>query len=523
MCGIIGVKGKSNSSQLVLKGLKRMEYRGYDSWGIAMANRKLKVVKEVGKISDVAIRPFIIDGSQLAIGHTRWATHGLVTKENAHPHLSCNGEVAIVHNGIIENYQELKKELIEKGHKFRSATDSETIAHLIEENLNKGFPEAVRLAFSRLQGRNAMCAISASSHELVGARNGSPLIVGLNDTDAFIASDIPAFLENTRNIAYLDDLEMAVFDKSVKFFDVMTGKPVQKKIEHISWNIEQAKKGDYPHYMIKEILEQTQSIERAAKQDKRQLLGIAKEIRKAKGSFLVACGTSGYAAMEAQYFFSGIAGKHLNSVVGSEFSSFRHFLTPKSLIIAISQSGETADTLEAVDVARKMKSRVISIVNVMGSSLARQSDHFFLTNAGPEICVCSTKAFTSQLSVLLLLAHASAGKLSEGISLLQDTADQVKLMLNDGFLAKLRKLSASLAQKDDIYVIGRGLNYPIALEAALKIKEVSYIHAEGFAAGELKHGVIALVEKGTPCIAFVSNDEHRQATLSGAIEMKSRG
>ncbi|MFH1631199.1 MAG: SIS domain-containing protein, partial [Candidatus Aenigmatarchaeota archaeon] len=298
-----------------------------------------------------------------------------------------------------------------------------------------------------------------------------------------------------------------------------------KRMKEITWKIEDAQKGKYPHFLIKEIMDQKQTIKAAATQNDEELLKISEIVNKSFGSFVIACGTAGYAALEASYLFSKIAHKHINHMVASEFPSQSHFLTDKSLILAISQSGETADLLEALKYAKQKNSKIISIVNVPGSSLMRYSDHSFLTNAGPEIAVASTKAFTSQLSVALLLAYATAGKLEEGKTLLKTTAEKVDQMLNDGIIKKVQELAKKLAQKDHIYIIGKGANYPIALEAALKIKEVSYIHAEGLASGELKHGTLALIDRDThtSCIAIVANDETKNDVLTGASEIKSRG
>lgn len=527
MCGIIAYKGKSDATNIVVDGLKKLEYRGYDSWGIATLDKELEVFKEVGRIGDFKAEEVKLGNSNVALGHTRWATHGGVTIPNAHPQLDCKEEIIVVHNGIIENYQEIKQELIKKGHKFTSETDTEVIAHLIEENIKSKTKSELRGAVINLsktiKGRNAIVFFYKPTKQLFALKKGAPLLIGIADNGYFIASDVPAFIEHTKKVIFLDDDEGVELNKDIIVFDSNNGDIINKKIETVNWSFEQAKKGKYESFTIKEIMEQPQTIRLAAIQDKEKIRELSKIIKKAYGSFLIGCGTASYAALAGTYFFSKIAKKHLNFVVASEFSDHQHFLTNKSLVIAVSQSGETADVLEAVEIAKKHNSKVASVVNVMGSSLMRKSDYPFLMRAGPEISVISTKAFTSQMSVLLLLAYATANRLDEGKKLLEETSKKIKEMLTPEFLEKIKSLAEKLKEKQHIYVIGKGFNYPIALETALKIKEISYIHAEGFASGELKHGVIALIEKGTPCIAIVSNDEHKKDVISGATEIKSRG
>ncbi|MFH0837087.1 MAG: glutamine--fructose-6-phosphate transaminase (isomerizing) [Candidatus Aenigmatarchaeota archaeon] len=526
MCGIIVYKGNKKAADIMLDGLKRLEYRGYDSCGMAIiSNNKIELKKDIGRIADVNKRlGFLSMEGNIGISHTRWSTTGRVTQKNAHPHLSCDGNIAVVHNGVIENYSELRKDLITKGHKFISETDTEVIAHLIEEDAN--FERACLKTFKKIKGRNAFIAIN-NKGEMVVARNGSPLVIGVGDNEYFIASDVPAFIKHTRKVIFIEDGELiSLGDASkqeIKFIDTKYSKYLKKRIEEIEWIVEEAQKGEYPHFLIKEIMDQKKTIMAAATQDYHKIENIADMINESFGSFLIACGTAGHAALASSYFFSKIANKHINHMVASEFQSHYHFLTDKSLVIAVSQSGETADVLEAVKLSKAKGAKIVGIVNVPGSSLARQSNYTFMTNAGPEIAVCSTKAYTSQLSVALLLAYAAAGKMDEGVALLKKTAKQIDDMLNEELQNNIRALAKKLATKDHIYVIGKGFNYPTSLETALKIKEVSYIHAEGFASGELKHGVIALIEQGTPCIAIVANDDTKNDVLTGALEIKSRG
>lgn len=522
MCGIFSYYGiRTSAGDLVMEGLKRLEYRGYDSWGIAYGvGGMLHIHKEVGKIDQHEV----FQESQMAIGHNRWATHGGVTVANAHPHLDCKSKIAVVHNGIIENYHELKEELEKRGHVFKSQTDSEVFAHLIEEKMELGFLKAVQDAFGRVDGRNAFVVLDVAEGEIMGVRSGSPLVIGVGEGEYFIASDIPAFLPYTKKVIYLNDYEGVLFKKSgAEFWNVRSSERFEPKIETVTWDAEQAEKGDYPHFMIKEIMEQPEIMRMAAAQDKEQILHLAEEIKHSYGSYLTGCGTASYAALYGAYIFSSIAKRHVNWIAGSEFGTCEHFLTEKSLVIAVSQSGETTDIMMAVESARKKNARVAAIVNVMGSSLVRQADFAIMTHAGPEIAVVSTKAFTGQLAVLFLLTYAMNGRFEIGKQLLIDCAEQLKLMLSDGFLKKLAEVADKLVAAQHIYIIGKGQNYPIALEAALKIKEASYIHAEGFAAGELKHGVIALIEEGTPCIALFSNDEDKQYILGSTMELKARG
>ena len=542
MCGIFGYVGtRINAGQLVVDGLKNLEYRGYDSWGVACKNEQGDIIveKDIGKISTVDSRQFSQRCTQ-ALAHTRWATHGGVTKKNAHPHLSTDRTIAVVHNGIIENYQELRDELKNKGHSFLSETDTEIIPHLIEEEMKstEDFASAVRRACKKFKGRYALLAMHTTSQTLVAARTGSPLIVGVGYEDGprpergaerrvegyFIASDIPAFMAYTRTVQYLDDGEMVVTDgKNVIFTDIENGKERPKREIEITWTVEQAQKGDFEHFMLKEIMEQKESIARAVNQDEEQILTLAEAIRNARGTFLVACGTAGKACMASEYFFSVIAGHHVNFAPASEFKLYHHFLQPESLLIVVSQSGETADSLEAMKVAKSKGAKVLAIVNVKGSTIDREADYSLRINAGPERAVASTKALTGQLAVLMLIAYAMAGKLKNGKTLLLETSSMINDMLNPRYIERIENLAERIKTKEDLYIIGKSWNFPMALESAIKIQEVSYIHAEGFAGGELKHGPIALIEEGTPCIALMGNDEVTTDILSNTIELKARG
>ena len=523
MCGIIGYKGNLNAVNICLKGLKNLEYRGYDSWGIASKhNSKIDLVRKVGKIGNVSLENLKLKNSNTAIAHTRWATHGSVTERNAHPHLSNNKKIAVVHNGIIENYQELRNCLIEKGFEFKSETDTEVIPNLIEYfEKENNFEEAVKKALKRLEGSYTVVIMDSDSDKLIAARNGSPLVIGIDDNEYFVASDVPAFLEHTKDVIYLKDNEIAVIDGDIKFFDLLKGKEITKTMQKINWTIEQAKKGSYAHFMLKEINEQKITIKKAIEQSPSLIEKVTKIIKDAYGIFFVGCGTSYNACVSASYQFAEIAKKHVNVVLSSEFKNYEDFLTDNTLMVALSQSGETADTIDAIKSAKKKGVKVISIVNVMGSTITRLSDITIMMNSGPEICVLSTKSYTSQLAILLLLAYSVVGEIEEGRELIKKVAKSTTELI-DKNIEKLSILAKELKESNDIFLIGRNLAYPSALEGALKIKEVSYIHAEGFAGGELKHGTIALIDNKTPVIVL-STEHTRKEILSNATEIKARG
>ncbi|MEA2075683.1 MAG: glutamine--fructose-6-phosphate transaminase (isomerizing) [Euryarchaeota archaeon] len=524
MCGIIGYVGSKKASTILLKGLKNLEYRGYDSAGIATnhATGHIEVRKSVGKIEEIARRlNFESFEGNIGIAHTRWATHGAVTDENAHPHTDCEGKIAIVHNGIIENYRELKERLISKGHRFTSDTDSEVIAHLIEENLGYGFEDACMKVFDSLEGSYAVLALKEGEDKIVGARKDSPLVLGIAEHGVFLASDIPSFLEWTNKVMYLNNYDFIVAERGgVKVYN--DGKEVSRQIDTVEWNIEEAKKGEFKHFMMKEMSEQAETIMRALQQDKNTVWDIVDEIKNAFGVFFVGCGSSYHACLAGSYLFSKVAKVHVNAVLASEFENYEHFLTDRTLVFAVSQSGETADILLAVRAAKRKESRVIGITNVVGSSLTMEGHALIMMNSGPEICVLSTKTYTSQVVLMTMLAYAVAGKYEEGLEKIGDLYLEVYNLTSRTMRDSLTKLAEILCDKWDIYLIGRGLQYTTALEAALKIKEVSYLHAEAFAGGELKHGPLALIENGTPCIVFVSA-ESRSKILSNAEEVKSRG
>lgn len=523
MCGIFGfVSNKNSSANKIVQGLKVLEYRGYDSWGIAVKEgKKLLVEKHVGKIGDAKT---ILPDTSLGIGHTRWATHGGVTVANAHPHTDCKKQIAVVHNGIVENFAQLKEDLLKKGHKFISETDTEVIPHLIEENLkHEGFASAVRDAFNSLKGLSAVVVAYAPSKEIVAAKTGSPLVVGIGDKELFIASDASAIVKHTKKVIFLEDNQMVILGDSLKLIKLPEGEEIKPNFHTLDWKFEETQKGKYKHFLLKEINEQPRVIGNIALNYAVEINNLAKLIDQAFGTFMLGCGTASYSALAGTYLFSRIAKKHVNFSIGSEFNYLEDYLTDKSLVIPISQSGETIDVVDPVANAKKKGSKIAAIVNVLGSTLYRQADFKILLGAGQEKAVVGTKSFIAMVAVLLLTAYSLVDKQTQGKNLLIKAAENVKKILREGFAENIKKVANDLKNKEHIYIIGRGLSYATALEATLKIKETSYIHAEGFAGGELKHGVIALIEKGTPCIVFAPNDETYDDIVSNAQEIKARG
>lgn len=527
MCGIIAYKGKTCAIDTVVEGLKRLEYRGYDSWGVACRlNQDIFVKKEVGKIGDVVpeqVMPAECMRCTTAIGHTRWATHGAVSQANAHPQLSENKQIAVVHNGIIENSERLCADLQRQGMRFVSQTDTEVIPQSIQYHMGQGdnFREAFRRTLQELQGSFAIVAIHESSDEILFGRQGSPLVLGIGEGEYFIGSDAAAFLAHTRRTITVGDGEYGSIGDAVHLWRISDDHVVEPRQQTIGWSVEPAQKGDYAHFMLKEIAEQEQSILRSSAQVNTQINKCIALLKCAHRIFLVGCGTSYHACMSAGYQFSRIAQADVCVVLGSEFRNYECFLTDKTPVIVVSQSGETADVIDAALLAKNKGAKIISIVNVPGSSLQRLSDESIMMNAGPEICVCSTKSYTSQLALLTLLAYGLIDRLSEGKKVIYDAAVSITHVIRDSS-ENAKKLAKVMQDRQHCFLIGRGSAYPSALEGALKIKEVSYVHAEGFAGGELKHGTIALIEQGTPVIVFATQ-ETEQLINSNASEIKARG
>ncbi|HLL60601.1 MAG TPA: glutamine--fructose-6-phosphate transaminase (isomerizing) [Candidatus Nitrosocosmicus sp.] len=526
MCGIFGVINDSShqAAQTVLAGLKKLEYRGYDSWGIAAISsdsKEILIDKHIGKIGQAETD---LASSDIAFGHTRWATHGGVTDVNAHPHVDCSHTISVIHNGIVENYIELKNALLKKNHQFNSETDTEVIAHLIEEKMKElPFDKAVFEVFDNLAGSNAIGVINLQTKSIIICRNGSPLVIGIGSNEYFLASDVTPFLDKTSTVYFMDDQEAVIInDQGCKLYDLNSKSEKEMITQEIDWKVEDAEKGGYPHFMLKEIMEQKITIPKTTSINHEEIQKIAEKIKEGKQIVMTACGTAAYCTTAAKYFFAnvGIA----SQVYGAyEFLPFAKFCNSETIFIAVSQSGETADTLIAVKEAKKNGAYIVAVVNARGSTLERLADSVLSVGAGPEIAVVSTKAFTSQLATLYQLAYACVNKYDEAQNNIKKLGTDLSEWLNDPLLNKVINLSKTLMDSEDIYLIGKHLNYPATLECSLKIKESSYIHSEAFAAGELKHGVITLIKNGTPCIVLASDDEIKQEVLSSAAELKARG
>ena len=519
MCGIVGYIGFRSAKEVLLKSLKRLEYRGYDSAGVAIVNGKINIAKKKGYIDSLE---FEFDGT-LGIGHTRWATHGVPEDRNAHPFLDCKGDIAIVHNGIIENYMVLKEELVNRGHKFTSDTDSEVIAHLIEEHYQGDFKEAFLKAVRELKGSFAIVAINKNERKIMAAKKGSPLVIGVGDHENFVASDIPAFLEYTNRVIVMKDGEISeITDDIVHFYD-FNGRNIEKNVEIINWSIEDAEKSGYPHFMLKEIFEQPRALDSTL----HSLLSRNDMDFDFERITIVACGTSYHAGLVGKYLIEDLLQIPVDVYYASEYR-YRPDVVEDSLAIFITQSGETADTIAAARKAKVSGNETLAITNVVGSSITSYVDRVLYTNAGPEIGVAATKTFTAQLLALeyfAIRAGESMGKLS--VSQVRNFINSLRkiplyventLNLNDIIENEAKKIH----KNKDMFFIGRSMNYPIALEGALKMKEISYIHAEGYPAGELKHGPLALIEKGIPVIALVPEDITYHKMLSNIKEVSAR-
>ena len=545
MCGIVGYTGSKEAFTVLINGLKKLEYRGYDSAGIALQNDgRLDVAKAAGSIADLEkktrgkFKPVTV-----GIGHTRWATHGRPTDENAHPHISCCENFAVVHNGIIENHQVLRTRLRdEDGHRFRSQTDTEVLAHLVEEFYEGDLLQAVREAVKCVEGSYAMVVLSAKEPgRLVCARKDSPLVIGLGEGENFVASDIPALLAHTRNTHILEDGEFASITPAGVEISNDQGEKINKRIFEVKWDPVAAEKGGYDHFMLKEIMEQPvavretlrQRIDTAAGRVTLDELGFDPvEIRALEKIYIVACGTASHAGMVGKYVIEKLVGLPVEVDLASEYR-YRDplLLKDKHLVVVVSQSGETADTLAAMRLSREKGVKVLAITNVVGSSVSREADEVLFTWAGPEVAVASTKAYLTQLIALYLFAlylgeirGTVAPELSaELVRGLRALPDQLNQVIAEERLEELRAYSARLARWEDAFFLGRNLDYAVAMEGSLKLKEISYIHAEAYAAGELKHGTLALITEGIPVIALASQQAVLEKTLSNVQEVNARG
>lgn len=524
MCGIFGYIGpQNNAAETILEGLKALEYRGYDSWGIAVVHDgAITIEKKVGKIGDATVS---LPNSTIGIGHTRWATHGGVTEANAHPHAEESGRIAVVHNGIVENYHELKLDLIEKGHTFKSETDSEVIAHLVSDKLKNGesFKDAICDTFSALIGSNALCVLDTQTDSIGVCRNGSPVIIGTGEDSYFIGSDVTPFLQYTNKVIFLNDGDCAILSRSgVTLCDITSKQEKPLEIEEINWKAEDAKKDGHPHYLIKEIQEQIKTIPKTASLNTPEIKDLAQKIQSGYKVIIIGCGTAAFCAQAAQHYFM-MNGVDALAIGAYEFDPYEEFINDKTVCIAISQSGETADTIIAAKKAKQKGAHLVGVINARGSTLERLADTVMLVGSGPEIAVISTKAFTAQLSTLYQLAMACSDKYEIAQKNIQKLGKTLQEWLTEKTKQNILDLAKLIIDSEHVYVIGKQLNRVAAMECALKIKETSYIHAESFAAGELKHGVIALIEKGTPCIVVGSHDGMEGELRSSAAELKARG
>ena len=530
MCGIIGYIGEKDATPILISGLKKLEYRGYDSSGICiLKNKNLDLIKRKGRIAELenSINKENFH-SNIGIAHTRWATHGEPNEKNSHPHLDCKKEIAIVHNGIIENYSSLKKLLLKEGHAFTSETDSEVIAHLIEKFYSGNLEEATLKALELVEGAYGFAVISKNEEKIVAARKGSPLVIGIGKNEMFVASDIPAVLKYTNKINYLKDKELAVITKdNYKIMD-LNGEHIHKDIHEIKWTIDQIEKGNFKHFMLKEIFEQPEVIENTLRgriTGGKIKLTLNLDIHNLNRIILTACGTSWHSALIGKYLIE----KYSQIPVEVDYASELRYRDPlidnKTLVVAISQSGETADTLAAIKEAKEKGAMTLGIVNVVGSTITREVDSGIYLHAGPEIGVASTKAFTSQVIALLLLSlylRQEKG-MKNGHEVLKEIfllSKKIKEVLEKS--DEIRKIAEKLKSKTNFLYFGRGINFPVALEGALKLKEISYIHAEGYPAAEMKHGPIALIDKNMPALFLATKSSLSQKLLGNIEEVKAR-
>ncbi len=540
MCGIVGYVGAKQAAPFLIEGLTRLEYRGYDSAGIAVFDgEKINVEKTVGRLASLKEK---IEGcvpqGLLGIGHTRWATHGRPSDRNSHPHTDCSGDFVVVHNGIIENYLSLKEALIKKGHEFKSETDTEVLAHLLEELYKGDFEAAVREVLKRIEGSYALVFMSKNDPDrLICTKKDNPLVIGLGDGENFIASDIPAIIARTRRTYIINDGEMAVVKKDSVWITNREGQPVTKKVFEVNWNAEAAEKGGYEHFMLKEIHEQPRAVRetmsaRLAKDNSAIVMDELKWNKEYLESFhkifIVACGTAYHAGLVGKYYIEKLVRIPVEVDIASEFRYRSPIIDERTLTIVVSQSGETSDTLAALKESKRLGAKTLAITNVVGSSIAREADQVVYTWAGPEIAVASTKAYTTQLIMMFMLAMYMGGikgtvapeRTQELLAQLRHIPAQISETLED--VEPIKTFAKEYGFCEDVFFIGRSLDYDVALEGALKLKEISYIHAEAYAAGELKHGTLALIIEGVPVIALATQRDVYEKTLSNIKEVKAR-
>ncbi len=540
MCGIVGYVGPKQAASFLLEGLRKLEYRGYDSAGIAVYNgAEIIVEKCMGRLNSLEKK---IEGQlpqgHLGIGHTRWATHGRPSDTNAHPHTDCHGDFVVVHNGIVENYLQIKERLIEKGHKFLSETDTEVVAHLVEEYYQGDFVEAVKKVLAEIRGSYSLVFISKHEPDkIICTKQDNPLVIGLGEGENFIASDIPAIIQRTRRTFILSDGEMAVVTKDSVWVTNRQGVPVSKKVFEVNWDAEAAEKGGYDHFMLKEIFEQPKAFRdtmtsRVSKDNNTitfdELKWTREDVAAIKKVMITACGTAYHAGLVAKYYIEQLARIPVEVDIASEFRYRNPLVDSSTLVIIISQSGETSDSLAALKEAKRLGARTLAITNVVGSSISREADQVIYTWAGPEIAVASTKAYTTQLLLMLMVALYLASlreslphaRLQKIIEELRNLPQRAEAFLTNGQAVKT--FAELYGFTEDVFFIGRSLDYAVAMEGALKLKEISYIHAEAYAAGELKHGTLALIIEGVPVIALATQMDVYEKTLSNIKEVKAR-
>ena len=540
MCGIVGYVGPKQAAPFLLEGMRKLEYRGYDSAGIAVYNGKeITVDKCVGRLSSLEKK---LEGhlpqGHIGIGHTRWATHGRPSDTNSHPHTDCHGDFVVVHNGIIENYLHIKERLLAKGHVFLSETDTEVVVHLVEEYYQGDFVAAITKVLAEIQGSYSLVFMSRfDPDKIVCTKQDNPLVIGLGEGENFIASDIPAIINRTRRTFILSDGEMAVVTKDSVWVTNRMGVPVSKKVFEVHWDAEAAEKGGHDHFMIKEIIEQPKAFRdtmtaRVAKDNNRitfdELKWTREDVAAVKKIVITACGTAYHAGLVAKYYIEQLARIPVEVDIASEFRYRNPLVDSSTLVIVISQSGETSDSLAAMKEAKRLGARTLAVTNVVGSSISREADQVIYTWAGPEIAVASTKAYTTQLLVMLMLAlylaelreSLRADRLQSIVHELRELPQKAEKFLSNGQAVKT--FAEQYGFNDDVFFIGRSIDYAVAMEGALKLKEISYIHAEAYAAGELKHGTLALIIEGVPVIALATQRDVYEKTLSNIKEVKAR-
>lgn len=538
MCGIMGYIGSGEAVPVIIDGLSKLEYRGYDSAGISFyQDGSLQLNKKKGRLAELVKCLGNFPSANLGIGHTRWATHGVPSDRNAHPHMDCSGRIALVHNGIIENYASLRKELMLEGHDFVSETDTEVVAHLIEKyDQNCSLEAAVREALKHLKGSFALAVISADEPDkIIAAKKDSPLVVGVGSSENYLASDIPAILGKTNQIYIIEDNEFVILTRDSVSITDFSGQPVEKKLFPVTWDPIAAEKGGYDHFMLKEIHEQPKALRETLRGNvKDQIINLGdldidtmfKDVEKI---YIVACGTAYHAGLVGRQALEKLARIPVETDIASEFRYRDILWNPRSVMIVISQSGETADTLAVLREAKRQGIKVLAVTNVVGSAVSREADRVIYTHAGPEIAVASTKAYSTQLLLMYLLAlHLANLRSTCSQEMLQELTADLEIMdqkVEAVFTQeeKIRQLAEKYHQVESTFFLGRGFDYAVAMEGALKLKEISYIHAEAYAAGELKHGPLALIEEGVPVLALITQDQLVEKTMSNIKEVKARG